>query len=155
MNAAPDSADVCLIKMIHCYAAWFCQEGGGGVWQGLNCEPVIGWPFGDPELLEVLRCQTWFWGEVQRMQLHDAVGWAVSGWAVCWRHFGKCAKIWVKCSGKATVVSANVHLQSALKSQHLPAHQCWSAHLLLVLVWLPEPVCRAPHSQTRLPTLRR
>lgn len=30
MNATPDSADVCLIKMIHCYAAWFCQEGGVG-----------------------------------------------------------------------------------------------------------------------------
>lgn len=34
------------------------KGGGGGVWQGLDYEPVIGWPFGDPELLEVLRCQT-------------------------------------------------------------------------------------------------
>lgn len=58
MNVAA-SPDVCLIKMIHCYAAWFCQEKeGGGVWQGPDYESVIGWPFGDPERLEVLRCQT-------------------------------------------------------------------------------------------------
>lgn len=129
---APDSPDVCLIKMIHCYAAWFCQ---GGFWQGPDYEPVIGWPFGDPERLEVLRCQTWFWGEL-RVQLHDAVGWAVSGWAVCWRHFSKCAKIWVKCSGKATVVwwmctrgvplnpSAYWHTSADSRTSYLSSFDC-------------------------------
>lgn len=41
--------------------------GGGGFWQGPGYEPGIGWPFGDPEQLEVLRCLTWFWEELRVM----------------------------------------------------------------------------------------
>lgn len=63
------SPDVCLIKMIYCYAAWFCQ---GGSSEDFTMSCLIGWPLGDPELLGVLRCQTRFWRELH-VEAHDAL----------------------------------------------------------------------------------
>lgn len=63
------SPNVCLIKMIYCYAAWFCQ---GGSSEDFTMSRLIGWPLGDPELLGVLRCQTRFWRELH-VEVHDAL----------------------------------------------------------------------------------
>lgn len=100
---APDSPDVCLIKMIHCYAACFCR----GWWWGSGKDLTSSlWLVGP--LVTRRGWESWDVGRDSEESCvrssMNAVEWAVSGRAVCRRHRCRCTKMWVKCSGKATVV---------------------------------------------------
>ncbi len=101
MNAgAPDSLspDVCLIKMIHCYAAWFCQGGLvrtllqalwlAGLWVTWSC-----WESWDVRHDSEESC-TW-----STMMFCTEVMGTVSGCTVgeTFAPFYRWAKKWVKC----------------------------------------------------------
>lgn len=95
--------------MIHRYAAWFCQGGSG---EDFPTRPLIGWPLGDPELLGVLRCQTWFWGYTcSAMMLWGYRDVWIGGW---WRDFCTYMGQVLGCHGQGkcvAVIVANMHVQ--------------------------------------------